>query len=534
MSTAVSETLYDLVRYESHPVPQSHPDRLAVAAVLRGLSPAPLERCRVLELGCGDGSNLWPLAFRHPNSSFTGIDLAAVPLAAGRAIAETLGLANLELLQRDVRDLSDVDGTFDYIIAHGLFSWIPEDARAAVLELCASRLAPQGIAFISYNTYPGWRVKEVRRDLMRFYTRNFTSPAERADQARAIVKFAAENALEVDPAYHAILQDGLQAVSRQRDGSLLHDDLADTNEPLYFTDFVNAARAHGLDYLTDVDYFESQDAFLTPEARRTLAGLAQGDGILREQYLDFLKGRRFRQSLLCRGDAPARREPEAADMERLRFRASARLLDTNGRDVVDTDAAATLLLRNDVMYLSRHTGAVVGSDFTVPRAALLFLHEMYPRSVCFDDLLREALRLAEDPAAPGRRLASIEENRAALADTLHSAYAAAAVQAHLFTLDPPEPGVRPRSSLLARVEVEHRGMVTGPYHEPINLQLNSGPLLLQLLDGDRSFDEVVDAAFAMIRGGKFDLRTPRGLSDDELREMIRRDLQHCLDFGLVV
>jgi tRNA G46 methylase TrmB len=67
-------TAYDEVLYPSYTHNQTHPDRLATIATLFGLTPAPVERCRVLELGCGNGSNLVPMAYGLPGSEFVGID----------------------------------------------------------------------------------------------------------------------------------------------------------------------------------------------------------------------------------------------------------------------------------------------------------------------------------------------------------------------------------------------------------------------------------------------------------------------------
>jgi SAM-dependent methyltransferase len=134
---------------------QTHPDRLAAMARLFGMRPAPVTACRVLELGCGSGANLIPQAYYLPESRFTGIDMAAEPIAVARAMAGDLGLSNIDLRVADLRDLGTEVGEFDYIFAHGLYSWIPADVRDRLLAVCSERLAPQGVAFVSYNVYPG-------------------------------------------------------------------------------------------------------------------------------------------------------------------------------------------------------------------------------------------------------------------------------------------------------------------------------------------------------------------------------------------
>jgi tRNA G46 methylase TrmB len=95
---------YDEVLYPSRSLPQTHPGRLATVAFLRGMQPAPIDRCRVLELGCGTAANLIPMAFHHPESEFVGLDLAECPIALGRGSVSDLGLRNITLHLMDLRN----------------------------------------------------------------------------------------------------------------------------------------------------------------------------------------------------------------------------------------------------------------------------------------------------------------------------------------------------------------------------------------------------------------------------------------------
>src|SRR4051794_15066241 len=135
----MASTPYDDVPYPSVPFPQTHPDRLATLATLFGMRTAPVEQCRVLELGCGDGANLIPMALVMPESHFLGLDLAGAPIGRGRETIEALGLRNVELRQEDLRAFAtNVDGEqepFDFIVAHGVYSWVPEDVREALLSI---------------------------------------------------------------------------------------------------------------------------------------------------------------------------------------------------------------------------------------------------------------------------------------------------------------------------------------------------------------------------------------------------------------
>ncbi len=181
--TADASFAYDQVLYSSHALPQTHPDHLATLAMLFGMRPAPAESCRVLELGCGNGANLIPMALTLPGSRFAGIDLAGVPIAAARELAGRLELGNIVFHQLDVTELSPGFGEFDYVIAHGLYSWAPPAVRDKLLAVCKANLAPHGVAYVSYNTYPGCHLRNMIREMLLYQTRDIADP-ELKTQAR--------------------------------------------------------------------------------------------------------------------------------------------------------------------------------------------------------------------------------------------------------------------------------------------------------------------------------------------------------------
>ena len=133
----LTQSAYDQVPYPSLSYSQSHPDRLATVATLLGMSPTPVNRCRVLELGCASGGNLIPMAYGLPESDFVGIDNSARQIAEGQAMVKTLGLKNVTLGYLDILDVNVELGQFDYIIAHGVFSWVPRAVQEKILEIWA-------------------------------------------------------------------------------------------------------------------------------------------------------------------------------------------------------------------------------------------------------------------------------------------------------------------------------------------------------------------------------------------------------------
>jgi SAM-dependent methyltransferase len=184
---------YDEVPYQGGAYPQTNPERLATIATLFGMRPPPIEKCRVLEIGTADGSNLIPLSYIYPNSEFLGIDLSASQVATGNAIIRELGLKNIQLEALDIAELRNNTGVFDYIICHGVFSWVPRLIQDAIFDVCARLLTPNGIAYISYNTYPGWSFRGVARDIMCFHAGPFKRAEDKIEQACAMLRFVAES-----------------------------------------------------------------------------------------------------------------------------------------------------------------------------------------------------------------------------------------------------------------------------------------------------------------------------------------------------
>ncbi|MBI5426938.1 MAG: class I SAM-dependent methyltransferase [Nitrospinae bacterium] len=152
-------TSYDIVPYVNRSFPQSNPNKLWVVARLFGLNaPHPSQR-RVLELGCGRGGNIVPMAFNMPRGEFAGIDLSAVQVAEARKMADKLGLSNLRLEQKDLMDLDAGFGQFDYIIAHGVFSWAPAmpgngENGPASIEQTVSRELDSTLATFARSSLP--------------------------------------------------------------------------------------------------------------------------------------------------------------------------------------------------------------------------------------------------------------------------------------------------------------------------------------------------------------------------------------------
>ena len=214
------ERKYDAVAYAAQSNALSHPGHLATVATLFGLAPPEVATCRVLEVGCSDGANLLPMAAALPHAQFVGCDLSGSAIADARRAAQELGLANVTFLQQDLATLTDDPGTFDYIIAHGVYSWVPAPVRDALLALAARRLARNGALFVSYNVYPGCHVREAAWQILHYHVDRIADPRGQLDAARAFAALLAEPGVtqtETD----ALLRQEFRRLATQTDSALL-------------------------------------------------------------------------------------------------------------------------------------------------------------------------------------------------------------------------------------------------------------------------------------------------------------------------
>ena len=450
---------YDAIAYEGHAYAQTHPDRLATQAVLFGLCPAPPARCRVLELGCGDGGNLIPMALGLPRAEFFGVDLAAEPVARGAALARELGATNLRLLEGDLQKLPDELGQCDYVIAHGVYSWVPPAARDALLAACARLLAPHGVAFVSYNAYPGSYLRDAARDLLRFHVAHEPDPERQMEQAGALMSLIVR-AGRASPHARALAEHLESMLARPR-WVVFHDELADVNTPVYFHEFVAHARSHGLEFLAESHLADSQLLDLPADVAAELHRLPD-DVVLREQYIDFVANRLFRQTLLCRAEAPIRRELRAMDLQDLWVAAAVR-----------TDGAAAALDGSDRVRFELAHGEEIETDDPQLKQALARLGRAWPRCIRFADLAG---------TTPQR-----------LGEALLGAHSERLVDLHVHPPAATPAGERPVAAPLARRQAaEGSALVTSLRHSPVRVDDDLGRRLLTRLDGTRDRAALAD------------------------------------------
>jgi len=473
---------YDLVPYPSIPFAQTHPDRLATIGRLYGLETVAPERCRYLELGCGSGMNLLSMAALLPDAHFLGIDLAAEPIAIAQRHVAELGLRNLTFIQGDITAVADMGnlGEYDYIAAHGVFSWVPAAVRTALLTLCRTHLSAHGVAYISYNTLPGCHIRQMVWEMMRYHVRDITPSDERLEQGKALLQFLIE-AKGGSATYAPMLQDELAHLDTASPGSVHHDDLAELNQPFYFHEFMAQAQDHALQFLGEADLTPLEAQFATPAVRAAL-GQMQDDLIKKEQYIDFLECRRFRQTLLCRaGRALERQATPLRVVRSLQFASNATLSTPSPGPA---GALATWTCTRGKRELQ--TTAVL-----VPPLVQV-LTQAWPESLGFEAV---QARLADlrgpQPSAEQLSQLLLELGSFRLID-LRSWV----IPARKRTSE------RPRIHQLVRWQAASSSRVTALTHIMVRLEGDFVRQLVQLLDGSRTMSQVIEALVEQVRSGQ--------------------------------
>lgn len=294
---------YDELRYYSKPFSYTSIARLEGNATLWGLTPPALKGAKVLELGSSFGGNLISQAVYYPDTEFVGIDLSDSQITQGNEIIKSMGLTNVRLETKNILDITPDFGMFDYIIVHGIYSWVPNNVKDKILEVCRENLTPNGIAYISYNTYPGWKSREVARDIM-LYANKYTQDLPLSEQTRrgkAVVQLFSDaiKSIESEKNNNKTRINNFDSIQTKGDHYVAHEYLEYHNHPLYLNQFVDSLDQHQLAYIGDTDFQLSYTSWMPPHLRDMINQLSETDYVAREQCLDYLYDVAFRRSLLC-------------------------------------------------------------------------------------------------------------------------------------------------------------------------------------------------------------------------------------------
>jgi len=481
---------YDLLPYTDHAYAESHPDRLAVVAKLSGWTPPEVQSARILELGCGLGGNLLPMASALPGARLLGVDRSRRQIEEARQAAGAAALDNVRFEQGSVESL-EIEGTFEFVVSHGLCSWVPPATRRALLAAIARVLAPGGVAYVSFNVLPGWYERLAARDWLHAFPgddppaslrwlRDAVSP-ELADYRRRL-DAVARRLGETDRAYAT------------------HEYLAQEHHPQRVDAMLAEASAAGLEYLGDAIPAETALEVLPDVVADRAKGLEPARV---QQLVDFVRCTAFRRTLLVRStDAaarswhwPSRLDPEA--MTGMRVASRLRPHDPQGREASE-----------------RFDGPGASVQVTDPavRQALHELARVVPRSLPFGELAKRVGLL------DARRLRT---------ELLDLWLATGSVDLHVF-----EPSIgdassqHPEACPVVRGRAASGGTLTNRWHQEVRLDDPVLRHVLALLDGTCTAG---DAATALAK-----MAGPSALDAGERALLARASIESLASCALLV
>ena len=299
-----NKNTYNELLYKSNPFTYTIPALLEAQGKLFGLTPKDSRKARILELGSSFGGNIITQALYNPEAEFVGVDLTAEQVKKGNEVIEKIGLKNIKLIEKNILDINEDFGKFDYIIVHGVFSWVPDIVKEKIIKICNENLTEEGIAYISYNTYPGWKEADKIREMMLYANKYFpeVSQGDKVQRGKAFISIVAEQMkIYTDVAEKKgdfIKQ--IEGILNMQDYYVGHEQLENINDPMYLHQFVDMLRKENLQYISDVGLRLSIASVYNDSTIEKLQQLSQGDPVIKEQCLDYILDTKFRRALICK------------------------------------------------------------------------------------------------------------------------------------------------------------------------------------------------------------------------------------------
>jgi SAM-dependent methyltransferase len=501
---------YDRYPFESQPGPERHIDRFAVLGCLFGVPTHSEKNFRVLEIGCSTGKNLIPQAEQFPGAEFFGVDISRSSIASAITSAQEVEVKNIQFQVADIREESSaISGEYDFIICHGVLSWVEAPVRDRIFEIFGNHLSEHGLVYVSYNLMPGWATRgEVRTRLLEEDRRSLKL-SERIEAARRLMQ-QWEHDLQGDLNLTAIQQkDELQRCLTQSDAFILHELLAADSRPFFLREILDKAEQAGLQYVGEAlplrmynPTFSEQEAL--PE------GFSRYQ---KEQEVDHKSTLAFRGTLLCQ------KEVLLSDFARV--------------DACDTlFVSSPLVPRADMPDIHSEQyiefvspdGRAVKENRPLVKAALIYLRGFWPEAVPFDELRQAAIGLAQSSD-------EVEDEdplllQKAICEFFFSGDADLHFRAPRCTRKVP---LKPIVSRCARSEARQAWEITSLRHEYVELDQFQRQTI-QFCDGEHSVAQIMESLFQCVKQGLLEPHEDGKPVTDEsrLREIIAEGVEYSL------
>lgn len=514
-TTPTAGSTYDDTPYPSNSFPQTHPDKLCAMARLFGLAaPAP-SASRVLELGCADGANLLPMAQHSPQASYLGIDASAKQVGSAQQAIAAAGLTNVEIRHQDILDFPSESGQFDYIIVHGLFSWVPENVREKILAICRDHLSENGVAIISYNALPGWGMRMALRDMMLFHTAQIPDSKTKVQQARALTALLSEAVPTEKNPFGLLLQQELEGMKKLPDNYLRHDILEEINQPFYFHEFAARATRAELQYLGEPALNQMLASSFPPKVAEVLDRVGSNI-IAKEQYMDFARNRNFRQTLLCHRRAKLNRNISPVALRQFYYVSF--IAGPKPEEFDLSDGA------EHKFNLKTGGGIRISAKDALTKAAFAVLAEHGTRRISFDELLLAARERLDAAGISSQRS---EPDDAVLLRNLLALYIRGILD--IYAERPPISGKIPEKitvTPLVRYQALNSRQVTNLAHQPMRPELLHR-YFLNACNGERTPEQLVGVLHEDVKAGRLTVKEGEAavVDDDRLRAILAQHVR---------
>jgi methyltransferase-like protein len=334
------------------------------------------------------------------------------------------------------------------------------------------------------------------RDMMLYHSRKFTAAEEQIEQARALINWLSETVAAENNPYGLLLQHELEQMRQWPDTYFRHDSLEEINEPLYFHQFIARAERHELQYLAEAEFSSMLACNYASSIDETLNRLGR-DIVEMEQYMDFLRNRMFRQTLLCHRKIRLERSLGPWSLANLHCAAFVR--PTDGQLELES---------NKVTAFRGTNNRTISTSQPVVKAALTCLAELWPASTSLSDLVARARAfLDSNGAASLPERGDVESETDLLAGVLLTLFSRGLCELHAhpgpFVVSP---GPRPQACPWVRFQAARGHPVTNRRHEKVVLDAFA-KYLLPLLDGQHDRPAVVEALTNLVANGSLVVKT---------------------------
>jgi SAM-dependent methyltransferase len=496
----------------------SSPAYIAATAQLFGVGTAPVELSRILEIGCAAGNNIIPMAARHPHASFVGIDSSPRRIAAAKRHASEVGLNNIDFHVYDITSTTPHQfGSFDYLIAHGVYSWLAPEQRPALWQFCMNVLSANGLIYLSYNTLPYWHLKRPIRDAITFHAQHQPESAELIHESIGFARDVAEYAQGV---YGDLLREEVGYILEQNENYFSHDDFEVHHHPVYVKDLLDEAEAFGFRYISEATATYSSLRLLHRKVAEAVERFGAADRSLREQYIDFYTGRAFRRSLFAK-TTHARKVPLDIIPEKI-----------DNLHIVFADLPPSInfaeptrsLYYFDDTYFDAPPDPETNPMRVFAETAIARMAQTLPsqpRSIAVQEIyIMFATMIQSDPDA-------LDTVRAAILEFFYQRKVAFSAAPLTWEFDP----LRPCGQRLVVSDAAHgRSSTVSVLHDEIYLRGENVRQLLALLDGQRTRQEIIAELLFLVQTNKieFIFEDDQKLTTEELLLTISQFLDEML------